>query len=292
MFIQKLPVGLMVLATATPVLTHASSWDLALKSTEQARARANRSELSTPPVKGVISSSFGNRVNPITQRHSEHKGIDIAAAEGTPIHSAQMGRVTFAGDAGTYGKLVEIRHIDGTLARYAHASAVDVQVGQRVHKGEQLGRVGATGSATGPHLHYELIADGRHIDPAAVAIAGLVGKQEHSEQKTVQEIDDIRQNETLIASLIQTHSSESILAGRAGIDVSDTVAQINQAGSGDSALVAKLVPFVPKPLPDPVTSNVFNSEDFQSRENKVFVDSAVLKASIAELRQSIIQGLV
>lgn len=117
------------------------------------------------PVDGRKSSDYGWRMHPISHERKFHGGIDLAAAEGTEIRAAQRGVVTFAGHRPGYGKTVEIRHPDGTLGRYAHSSRLHVRVGDRVDAGEGIADVGHTGSATGPHLHFEVRRNGHPIDP-------------------------------------------------------------------------------------------------------------------------------
>lgn len=114
---------------------------------------------------GRISSTFGTRADPIHGRRKMHAGIDIAAPSGTPIRALRDGEVTFAGRSGGYGNLVVIDHGDGLESRYAHASRLGVKPGQRVEAGEELATVGATGRATGAHLHLEVRRDGRAVDP-------------------------------------------------------------------------------------------------------------------------------
>lgn len=292
MFIQKLPIGLMVLAAATSAVAYGSSWDLALQSTETARTRAQRADLSTAPVEGVVTSSFGQRVNPFTQKRSEHKGIDIAAAEGTPIYSGQMGRVTFAGDAGTYGNMVEVLHLDGSIARYAHASVVEVKVGQRIHKGDTLGLVGSTGAATGPHLHYELLANGQHINPAAHGLAGLIGEQVQPEQQVAAADEDSRQNELLIASVVQTYAQDVLLAVEPAVDVSSSQEPTQASPATEVNLVARLVPFR-APAASTAFVNQSQKLDLQNvPTSHVSVDAKGLRASIEQLRQSVIHSLV
>src|SRR5690606_14471224 len=93
-------------------------------------------------------------------------GLDIAASVGTPIRAADGGKVTYAGWKGSYGYLVEINHENGYVTRYAHCSSINVKVGQRVYKGQVIARVGNTGRSTGPHLHFEVLKNGRHVNPA------------------------------------------------------------------------------------------------------------------------------
>jgi murein DD-endopeptidase MepM/ murein hydrolase activator NlpD len=122
------------------------------------------------PAHGRISSNFGVRRDPFTGRARVHEGVDIAVPSGTPIHAAAAGTVVFAGKQRGYGNTVIVEHADGRKTRYAHASKLNVTVGETVGKGETIGLVGSTGRSTGPHLHFEVIEAGRHVNPlAAVA---------------------------------------------------------------------------------------------------------------------------
>jgi len=112
-----------------------------------------------------ISSHFGLRTDPITRRASRHEGVDLVARHGAPVHATAAGRVARSGPAGPHGQLIEIDHDNGYVTRYAHLSQRTVQVGQRVELGQMIGRVGRTGRATGVHLHYELVHNGKTIDP-------------------------------------------------------------------------------------------------------------------------------
>ncbi|TMQ11318.1 MAG: hypothetical protein E6J91_23395 [Deltaproteobacteria bacterium] len=118
------------------------------------------------PVAGRPSSGYGLRSDPVHGGTVNHPGFDLAAATGTQVTAAAAGTVVHAGPAGTYGNLVTLRHDNGFETRYAHLSAVDVQVGDRVEAGAALGKVGSTGYSTGPHLHFEVRHDGQAIDPA------------------------------------------------------------------------------------------------------------------------------
>ncbi len=112
------------------------------------------------PLQAVLSSPFGPR------GVGFHPGIDLAAATGTPVGAAAPGRVVFAGfDGGGYGNLVEVAHGGGVVSMYAHLSAVTVRLGASVATGSRVGRVGATGEATGPHLHFEVRVRGAAVDP-------------------------------------------------------------------------------------------------------------------------------
>ncbi|CAN5777409.1 hypothetical protein BH23ACT10_BH23ACT10_18200 [soil metagenome] len=114
------------------------------------------------PVDGEVTSEFGTRVGRM------HRGVDIAAPTGTPIRSAQDGTVTFAGWKDGYGQTLEIDHGGGQTTRLAHQSELLVAEGERVRRGERIGRVGTSGSSTGPHLHFEIIVEGREHDPLIV----------------------------------------------------------------------------------------------------------------------------
>jgi Peptidase family M23/Putative peptidoglycan binding domain len=111
------------------------------------------------PLQGAISSPFGPRANRF------HPGIDIADPLGTPVAAAAAGRVAFAGVSDGYGKLVVVVHQLGVRTFYAHLSTIGVRVGERVSAGAPLGQVGATGEATGPHLHFEVRIRGAAVDP-------------------------------------------------------------------------------------------------------------------------------
>lgn len=115
-----------------------------------------------------ISSGFGGRVDPLDGHRSQHHGIDLPAPVGRGVKAAFDGTITRVDEnAGGYGRLVVVDHGDGVESRYAHLSAADVQVGQRVSRGETIGAVGSTGRSTGPHLHFELRKDGTPVDPTS-----------------------------------------------------------------------------------------------------------------------------
>lgn len=114
-----------------------------------------------------ISSVFGRRYHPILKQWKTHTGTDYAANAGTPVRAIGDGVVVRAGRAGGYGNLIEIRHPNGFVTRYGHlrAFAKGIHSGARVTIGSTIGYVGQTGLATGPHLHFEVIVDGRQRDP-------------------------------------------------------------------------------------------------------------------------------
>jgi murein DD-endopeptidase MepM/ murein hydrolase activator NlpD len=118
---------------------------------------------SLNPVGGSISAGFGWRVDPWPEYH---RGLDLAADYGTPVHAAADGVVRAAGwESGGFGIKVDVDHENGYHTWYAHLSRVAVAPGERVRKGETIAYVGATGEATGPHLHYQVMLGGQAIDP-------------------------------------------------------------------------------------------------------------------------------
>lgn len=112
------------------------------------------------PTRGRISSRYGMRWGRM------HKGLDIAASNGSPIKAADGGKVTFTGRKGSYGNLVEIDHGNGYKTRYAHCSKILVKTGERVYKGQHIANVGSTGNSTGPHVHLEVLKNGANVNPA------------------------------------------------------------------------------------------------------------------------------
>lgn len=112
-----------------------------------------------------ISSGFGERKDPFTGKDRFHHGMDIAASEGTPVFSAAPGKVVFSGKKGGYGNMVEVLHADGMVTRYGHNAENLVKEGDIVSASEPIARVGSTGRSTGPHLHFEVLKDGKALDP-------------------------------------------------------------------------------------------------------------------------------
>lgn len=119
------------------------------------------------PLKGVITSNFGSRVSDSSIVSSYHAGVDIAANTGSEIHCAHDGKVVMAKMFSTYGNCVMIE--DGkVITVYAHCSSINVTEGQNVKAGDVIAKVGSTGNATGPHLHFEVRYDGRFVDPLLI----------------------------------------------------------------------------------------------------------------------------
>jgi murein DD-endopeptidase MepM/ murein hydrolase activator NlpD len=119
----------------------------------------------SPVLGSWMSSPFGRRTDPFTGRIAYHSGIDFAAAFGSPARAVAPGVVTWAGKRSGYGQLVEINHGNGYVTRYAHNSSLLVKVGDTVSKGQVISRVGSAGRSTGPHLHFEVLKNGRAINP-------------------------------------------------------------------------------------------------------------------------------
>lgn len=113
------------------------------------------------PTRGRLTSRYGMRNGRM------HYGLDIATSKGSPIKAADGGKVIYAGTKGSYGKLVEIDHGNGYVTRYAHCSSINVKVGQRVYKGQVIAKVGSTGRSTGSHLHFEVLKNGKNVNPAS-----------------------------------------------------------------------------------------------------------------------------
>ena len=118
-----------------------------------------------PVLGGHISSYFGERQDPFTGHQAFHKGIDFATAKGSEVIAVAAGVVTFAGEKVGYGTLVEVNHGNGLVTRYGHNQAVAVGLGRTVARGDTLAYVGNTGRSTGPHVHFEVLKNGRQIDP-------------------------------------------------------------------------------------------------------------------------------
>ncbi len=121
------------------------------------------------PVQGELTSGYGYRIHPVDKVERLHTGVDIAAAEGTPIGAALAGIVVEVSEDESLGKMVRILHGDGIETLYGHCAATLVRADQFVQQGETIATVGATGVADGTHLHFEVRVDGTAIDPARIA---------------------------------------------------------------------------------------------------------------------------
>jgi len=138
-----------------------------------AEGRSLRGAFLRYPVPYRITSGFSrSRFHPILKRSRPHQGIDYGAPHGTRVRATASGTVTRAGTWGGYGRMVELRHRNGIRTRYAHLSAIapGIRPGKHVEQGQWIGRVGATGLASGTHLHYEFLQGGRHRNPLRISL--------------------------------------------------------------------------------------------------------------------------
>ena len=136
-----------------------------VKTNVESQQALARSTPSIWPLAGWLSSSYGNRRDPFTGAADFHPGLDIAADKGTPVRATADGTVQSAAYNGNYGNAVLVEHGYGISTRFGHLSAFAVRPGQQVRRGDVVGYVGATGRATSPHLHYEILLNGRQINP-------------------------------------------------------------------------------------------------------------------------------
>lgn len=136
-----------------------------IEGTLQERERWIASRPAIEPVKGILTSGFGPRRDPVTGRPAAHRGVDIATAPGRLVKAPAGGIVIEAGRVGGLGNSVTISHGYGVTTRYGHLSKIDVEPGQKVAKFGAIGRVGNTGKSTGYHLHYEVRIDGQAVNP-------------------------------------------------------------------------------------------------------------------------------
>ena len=142
-----------------------------------------RSFLASPLEFSRVSSGFATRMHPILKQWQQHRGVDYPASSGTPVRCVADGVVEFAGVRNGYGNVVEVRHGADRATLYAHLSRIDVRAGQRIDQGVRIGTVGATGWATGPHLHFEFKVAGVQHNPTQLtqwAEASLLTLNERS----------------------------------------------------------------------------------------------------------------
>jgi len=130
-----------------------------------------RAFLASPMEFSRVTSGFAMRMHPILNSWKQHKGVDYGAPKGTAIRAVGDGTVEFAGWQNGYGNVVELRHGNQRSTVYAHLSRIDVKRGAHVEQGQHIGAVGATGWATGPHLHFEVKVSGVQQDPMIMARA-------------------------------------------------------------------------------------------------------------------------
>jgi len=134
-----------------------------------AQAASGKTPFMMLPLSGRISAGFGQMLDPITGKQRFHDAVDIVGQEGAPIVAPAAGVVAHVyPHYGRYGEFLEIDHGHGLVTRYAHMQSIEVREGQHVEAGQLIARVGSTGSSTGPHLHLQVLRDGKSIDPAEV----------------------------------------------------------------------------------------------------------------------------
>lgn len=117
------------------------------------------------PVRGAITSRYGMRIHPVTGRHSFHSGIDIRGKRGTKVLCPTDGVVVDTGWQGALGRMVKVKTSTGHILYFGHLSAIKCKEGQKLNRGQLLGTVGATGRATGPHLHFAVVYNGDFMNP-------------------------------------------------------------------------------------------------------------------------------
>ena len=143
------------------------------KDVERREALANATP-SLWPAHGWLTAGFGGRSDPFTGEDGFHQGIDISTERGQPVYATADGKVETAGWAGDYGNMIVVHHGFGLATRYGHLSGFAVRGGESVRRGQVIGYVGATGRATGSHLHYEILANGQLLNPLQLLTAPAV----------------------------------------------------------------------------------------------------------------------
>jgi murein DD-endopeptidase MepM/ murein hydrolase activator NlpD len=131
----------------------------------QRELRAQIMPEGRPVRQGFVSSYFGERQDPFTGHQAFHRGVDFASAAGSEVIAVASGVVTFAGERSGYGTMVEVSHGDGYVTRYGHNQSNLVDIGQTVTRGQPIALMGSTGRSTGPHVHFEVLRGGMHVDP-------------------------------------------------------------------------------------------------------------------------------
>lgn len=119
----------------------------------------------SPSKEGWISSYYGKRIDPFNGKKVFHHGLDIAGRQGSDVLAVADGMISWTGKRSGYGQLIEIDHGNGYITRYAHNKELIVKVGDRVKKGQPVALMGSTGRSTGPHVHFEVLRDGKTINP-------------------------------------------------------------------------------------------------------------------------------
>ncbi len=131
-----------------------------------------RLPLSSPVDHYYVASSYGKRRDPLNKKWSVHRGVDLAGRSRHKIRSVAPGKVKYADWKGRFGRYIEIDHGHGIVTRYGHLRGLKVKRGQKVTHRQLIGLLGSSGRSTGPHLHYEILVDGKHVDPIKFVNAG------------------------------------------------------------------------------------------------------------------------
>lgn len=177
------------------------------------------SRFAMPVAAKRISSQFGARVHPVTGARHVHSGVDLAAPAGRAVHASERGVVTFIGtEPRGYGKYVVIRHDGGYASYYAHLSAFEptLRTGTRVARGQRVGAVGSTGTATGPHLHFEVRRHDRLVDPVALVHAGNAAKLKGERRVAFNRVAHAARTQLASATWSQPVAMSTAAAPRAG----------------------------------------------------------------------------
>jgi murein DD-endopeptidase MepM/ murein hydrolase activator NlpD len=128
--------------------------------------------LMTPVDQYYVASRFGRRRDPFNKRWAVHKGLDLAGPSGQKIMSPAPGTVIYSGRKGRFGRFIEIDHGYGIRSRYGHLRRLLVKKGKRISRRQAIGILGSSGRSTGPHVHYEILVDGKQVDPSKFLNAG------------------------------------------------------------------------------------------------------------------------
>lgn len=166
--------------------------------------------LSSPVAFSRVTSGFATRMHPILQRMHRHNGVDYAAPTGTPVRVVADGVVETAGRQGGYGNVIIVKHNGSDSTLYAHLSKIDVRPGQRVTQGQSIGAVGATGWATGPHLHFEFRVNGSYQNPQVMAERSAPGVALSAQARPAfeQAVAEMRMKLSAAASVAAVASAE------------------------------------------------------------------------------------
>jgi murein DD-endopeptidase MepM/ murein hydrolase activator NlpD len=236
------------------------------KKEKEKKAKAERAtagdltQFDYPFAASTITSGYGRRKPPKNGASSNHLALDFGAAEGTPIKAQVAGIVSFAGKAGGYGNQIQLNHGAGTQTRYSHLSRFGVKDGDRVEKGDTIGYVGKTGTATGAHLHYEVLVNGKKVDPSKKLFATDETAVADSAQTVFDQLEDFgNQAADRIAQVkgqFDTVPRDVDNASRAIDDINELMAELEKRQPpGFEAMIAdakKLAPLIKDSLRRPI----------------------------------------